>query len=153
MGSLFSVSGKQKNKITEQDKAILDLKRHRDKIKSHRKRYEQNIKKEKDLARELLKRGEKERALLCLKRKKYQETLISQMDGCLNKVESIISDLEIAQLNSDVILGIKHGNEALKILNERYSIEEVEKIMEKKSRGSGASRGDIINNYWKFDQW
>lgn len=53
-----------------------------------------------------------------MKRKKYQESLIDQIFACLDKVEMIISDIEMAQLNTEIIAKMKEGNEALKELNQ-----------------------------------
>lgn len=142
MGSLFSKSKDVKHKITEQDLAILNLKRQRDKIKVLQKRYELNTTKEKELAKKLINEGRKDRAVFCLKRKKYQEAQIDRIHGYLNTIETIISDIEMAQLSSQVIEKIAQGNEALKSLNEEYTVEEVERIMEE-CREAGEHQEEI----------
>jgi charged multivesicular body protein 6 len=59
MGQLFA-KPKPKSRVTDEDKAILELKMERDKLKITIKRYEKNIEREKQIARELLHKGQKE---------------------------------------------------------------------------------------------
>lgn len=128
MGSLFSKKEKQ-SRITEQDKAILGLKKQRDQLKQYQKRIEAVLEKERQLAKKLLKEGKKDRAKLLLRKKKYQEGLLAKTDGQLDNLERLTQDLEFAQVEQQVINGLKEGNEALKKANEVFSIEEVENIM------------------------
>ncbi|KAE9552896.1 hypothetical protein FO519_003881 [Halicephalobus sp. NKZ332] len=131
MGAIF---GKQKNnpqaQVTEHDKAVLQLKLQRDKMRQAIRRYEGNLAKEKEMARELLKQGRKDRALLLLKRKKVQETAMERFVKMMDQIDQMVTDLEVAQMNSEVMDKLKQGNEALKLANEKFSIEEAQKIME-----------------------
>jgi len=127
MGGLFSK--KDKSRITDQDKAILNLKKQRDQLKQYQKKIEAVLEKEKELAKKLLKEGKKDRAKLLLRKKKYQEGLLTKTDGQLDNLERLTQDLEYAQVEQQVIDGLKQGNEALKKANEVFSIDEIENIM------------------------
>ncbi|KAI1713872.1 snf7 domain-containing protein [Ditylenchus destructor] len=132
MGSIFSKKhgNSPKYEATEQEKAILALKMQRDNMKQAFKRYENNIVKEKNMARNLLNDGRKDRALVVLKRKKYQEQLMDRILLQLDQIERMVHEIEAAQLNKEVYEKLRLGNQALKKLSEEFSIDEVEKLME-----------------------
>lgn len=65
-----------------------------------------------------------------LRKKKYQEKLLSNADAQLETIEKLASDIEFAMVEAQVISGLKVGNEALKKVNEMLSIEEVEQILD-----------------------
>ena len=77
MGNLFAKKT-PKSRVTEQDKAVLQLKTQRDKLKQYQKKIQNNLEKERELAKTLLKDGKKDRALLLLKKKRAQETLLAK---------------------------------------------------------------------------
>jgi charged multivesicular body protein 6 len=116
--------------VTEQDKAVLQLKQQRDRLKVYQKRIELQLVKDKDTARQLLAKGNKQRALLMLRKKKYQESLLEKTDKQLESIERMTHDLEFAQIEVEVVKGLKFGNEALNKLHEILSVEDVEKIMD-----------------------
>jgi charged multivesicular body protein 6 len=70
------------------------------------------------------------RALLLLRKKKFQEQVLIKADGQLENLERMVHDLEFAQVEIKVIDGLKFGNDALKKLHAILSIEEIEKIMD-----------------------
>ena len=126
------VIGKKKStsRITEQDKAILNLKKTRDQLLQYQKKIEGNLAKDRDLAKQLLKDGKKDRAKLLLRKKKYHESLLTKTDGQLNNLETLVHDLEFSQVEKQVLDGLKEGNAALKKANEMFSIDEIEQIMD-----------------------
>lgn len=65
-----------------------------------------------------------------LRKKKFQEGLLSRTEGQLDNLERLVHDLEFAQVERQVLDGLKLGNEALKQANAMFSIEEIEQIME-----------------------
>jgi len=134
MGIFFSKK-KHPSRVTEQDKAILQVKQTRDKIKQYQRKIEQNLEKERLLAKELLKNGKKDRALLLLRKKKYQEQVLSRADGQLENLERMMHDLEFAQVEMKVVDGLKLGNTALKQLHAVLSIDEIEKVMDETREG------------------
>ena len=110
MGGLFSK--KEKSRITDQDRAILGLKKQRDQLKQYQRRIEGVLEKvnvscfspmhiifqDRELARKLLKEGKKDRAKLLLRKKKYQEGLLEQTAGQLDNIERLCQDLEFTQV-------------------------------------------------------
>ncbi|VDM61625.1 unnamed protein product [Angiostrongylus costaricensis] len=133
MGNLFSKkapSAPRNCEITEQDQAILQLKTQRDKIKQFIRRKEKCMETERQMARKLLKEGRKDRALLLLKKKRYQENTIEQTLRQLDNIDRMVHDLEFADIQQRVVEGLREGNEALKKMNAIFDIDEIEKLME-----------------------
>uniref|UniRef100_A0A1Y1KLQ6 Uncharacterized protein n=1 Tax=Photinus pyralis TaxID=7054 RepID=A0A1Y1KLQ6_PHOPY len=134
MGIIF---GKRKHasRVTEQDKAVLQLKQQRDKLKQYQKKIELALAKDRELAKQLLTEGKKDRAKLLLRKKRYQEQLLERTDGQLENLERMTHDLEFAQVEVQVINGLKQGNEALKKVNDLLKLEDVERILEETREG------------------
>uniref|UniRef100_G1S148 Charged multivesicular body protein 6 n=1 Tax=Nomascus leucogenys TaxID=61853 RepID=G1S148_NOMLE len=131
MGNLFG--RKKQSRVTEQDKAILQLKQQRDKLRQYQKRITQQLEHERALARQLLRDGRKERAKLLLKKKRYQEQL-------LDRTENQISSLE-AMVGSDLRVGCSTGWEL--IPPQVMSIEEVERILDETQEAVEYQRVDL----------
>ena len=70
--------------------AILDMKLQRDKIKQYRKRIQAVLSREHEIAIECLRKGDKPRAKLALRRKKYQEQLLEKADKQLETLEELV---------------------------------------------------------------
>ncbi|KAL7643191.1 UNVERIFIED_CONTAM: hypothetical protein RMT77_006481 [Armadillidium vulgare] len=128
MGHLFSK--KKQSKVTQQDKALLELKTTRDKIRQYQKRSESTLQRDRDLAKQLLQNDKKERAKLLLRRKRFIEEKLKQADGQLENIEQLIQDIEFAQVEMKVVDSLKVGNDALKEINALMNIEDIEKILE-----------------------
>lgn len=124
------MGGKQ-SKITEQDKAILDMKIQRDRLHQYQRRITVLTNKETEIAKQLLAKGDKKRALLALRRKKYQESLLSKTDAQLEQLEKLTASVEFAQIQKDVVFGLQQGTKVLSEIHaEMGGIEHVEKLME-----------------------
>ncbi|XP_075435911.1 charged multivesicular body protein 6 [Ascaphus truei] len=115
--------------------ALAALKQQRDKLKQYQKRVSLQLQRERELARQLLHDGKKEKAKLLLKKKRYQEQLLQKTDNQISNLEKMVEDIEFAQIELKVIEGLKVGNECLKKMHEVMSIEEVEKIMDETQEG------------------
>ncbi|KAG7302476.1 hypothetical protein JYU34_012385 [Plutella xylostella] len=135
MGALFGKSKKPVSRVTEQDKAVLQLKQQRDKLKQYQKKIELNLEKDRLLAKKLLEEGKRDRAKLLLRKKKYQEQLLLNTDAQLEKLEQLTHDIEFAQVEIQVLDGLKSGTAALKKVHEILSIDEIEQIMEESKEG------------------
>lgn len=111
-------------------RAILDMKNQRDKLHQYQKRITIITNREKDIAKECLRNGDKTRALLALRKKKYQESLLAKTDQQLAQLEILTSDVEFALVQKDVVFGLQQGTSVLKeIHKEMGGLERVEMIM------------------------
>lgn len=134
------------NKISAQDKyattnilcashadhyrAILDMKNQRDKLRQYQKRITVLTDREKEIAKECLAKGQTDKAKLALRRKKYQESLLSKTDAQLAQLEQLTSDVEFALVQKDILYGLQQGTAVLKeIHKEMGGIENVEKLL------------------------
>ncbi|KAJ5880629.1 Charged multivesicular body protein 6 [Penicillium subrubescens] len=118
-------------KISSQDRAILDLKNQRDKIYQYQKRITVLTDRETEIAKECLARNDRRRALLALRRKKYQESLLSKTDSQLAQLEQLTGQVEFALVQKDVLFGLQQGTQVLQAINkEMGGIEAVDRLME-----------------------
>ncbi|CAH2037220.1 unnamed protein product, partial [Iphiclides podalirius] len=122
-------------RVTEQDKAVLQLKQQRDKLKQYQKKIELNLERDRQLAKKLLAEGKRDRAKLLLKKKRYQEQLLGNTDAQLEKLEQLTHDLEFTQIELQVLEGLKTGNVALKKVHDILNIDEIEKILDETKEG------------------
>ena len=106
------------------------LKKQRDQLKQYQKKINGVLEKDRQMAKKLLQEGKRDRAKLLLRKKKFQEGLLDKTDGQLDNLERLVHDLEFAQVEKQVLDGLKIGNEALKKANAMFSIEEIEQIMD-----------------------
>lgn len=78
----------------------------------------------------MLEQGDKKRALLALRRKKYQESLLAKTDAQLDQLEKLANSVEFALIQKDVVFGLQQGTKVLEeIHKEMGGIEHVEKLM------------------------
>ncbi|EAS31666.3 SNF7 family protein [Coccidioides immitis RS] len=118
------------HKISAQDRAILDLKNQRDKLHQYQKRITVLTDRETAIAKECLARGDRSRALLALRRKKYQESLLSKTDSQLDQLEKLTGSVEFALVQKDVLFGLNQGTKVLQAIHkEMGGLEGVEKMM------------------------
>ncbi|KAJ2557179.1 Vacuolar protein sorting-associated protein 20 [Coemansia sp. RSA 1933] len=133
-----------KLKITAQDKAILDMKIQRDKLRQFQKRVQAVLDREDVLARELLRKGDKKRALLALRRRKYQEQTIAKTDEQLLNLQQLVETIEFSLVQKDVFFGLEQGNKVLTQLNREMRIEDVERLADETAEGI-AYQNEISN--------
>ncbi|KAI0034259.1 Snf7 family, partial [Vararia minispora EC-137] len=117
-------------KVTKQDRAILDLKIQRDNLKRYQKQIETIRNREHEIAKRHLAAGRKDRALIALRRRKYQESLLEKTDGQLENLEQMVSTIEFSLVEVSVLHGLKQGNEVLKQIHKEMNLESVERLME-----------------------
>ncbi|CAJ2511832.1 Uu.00g074570.m01.CDS01 [Anthostomella pinea] len=122
--------GNSNSRVTAQDKAILDLKLQRDKLHQYQRRIRHLTDAETNIARRLLAEDDKPRALLALRRKKYQESLLAKTDAQLEQLEALTRNVEFALIQKDIVFGLQQGTRVLKEIHaEMGGIEHVEKLM------------------------
>ncbi|KAL2116598.1 hypothetical protein VTJ04DRAFT_8766 [Mycothermus thermophilus] len=123
--------GNSSSRITAQDQAILDLKTQRDKLKQYQRKIQHLTNLETAAAKQLLARGDKQRALLALRRKKFQESMLAKTDAQLEQLERLASNVEFALIQKDVLFGLQQGTKVLKEIHaEMGGIENVQKLMD-----------------------
>jgi len=121
---------RQRDSLTETDKAKLELKRQRDRLKKCRIKCETVIAKELRAAKDLMKMKKKKQAIILLKKKKLKEKMLSDTENKLLTIETLLSQIDEAELTAETMMAMKQGTEALKALNEEMSLEDVERIMD-----------------------
>ncbi|KAF9579912.1 Vacuolar protein sorting-associated protein 20 [Lunasporangiospora selenospora] len=125
-----SSSSKTNSKITAHDRAILDLKVQQDKLKQYSRRLELIVERELALAKKHLAGGEKKKALLAMRRKKFQESLLEKTSMQMTNLSELTSSIEFAMVEKQVFDGLAAGNQVLKELQKEMSIADVEKLMD-----------------------
>lgn len=106
------------------------MKIQRDKLHQYQRRITALTDKETDIARQMLAKGDKPRALLALRRKKYQESLLSKTDAQLEQLEKLVSSVEFALISKDVVFGLQQGTKVLQEIHaEMGGLDHVEKLM------------------------
>ena len=121
---------KPQAEITQKDRAVLDLKNARDKIRRFRGQMEKDSQKLEAQARALIAARQKTRALLVLKLKRHKEKELEKLEGQLLNVYAMIQDVEWASINQSVLASIEAGTQELKRIHEERSVEDVEALME-----------------------
>jgi len=116
-------------RITTQDRAILDMKLQRDKLKQYQKKIEHILKLEEDIAKQSLLANNKPKALVALRKKKFQENLLSKTDQQLETLQNLVSSVEFSLIEKDVLFGLNQGNQILKEIHQELSLENVERLM------------------------
>jgi len=106
------------------------MKNQRDKLRQYQKRITVLTDREKAIAKECLAKGDTAKAKLALRRRKYQESLLSRTDAQLAQLEQLTCDVEFALVQKDVLYGLQQGTAVLKeIHREMGGIENVEKLL------------------------
>lgn len=106
------------------------MKNQRDNLRQYQKRITVITTRETEIARECLAKGDKAKALLALRRKKYQESLLSKTDSQLEQLEKLTSSVEFALVQKDVVYGLQQGTQVLNMIHkEMGGLEGVEKMM------------------------
>ncbi|KAJ6604537.1 Snf7 family, partial [Mycena vulgaris] len=143
-------------KITSQDRAILDLKLQRDKLKQYQKKARKMVVLEREhaIAKTHLATGQKDRAVIALRRRKYQQSLLLKTDGQLETLEELVSTIEFSLVEVSVLHGLKQGNEVLKEIHKEMNIESVEKLMDETQEAREYQReiGELLANNLTADE-
>ncbi|KAG7381402.1 3-hydroxymethyl-3-methylglutaryl-CoA lyase [Phytophthora pseudosyringae] len=103
--------------VTSKDKAILDLKNARDRLKKYQARLDIEASQLHDSAKRLLQAGKRDRAKLALKLKKYKEQQMHQADEHLIQVLGMLDTVEWETQQLQVFEGLKAGNSILNAIH------------------------------------
>ena len=106
------------------------MKNQRDRLHQYQRRITTITDRETAIAKECLTKGDKPKALLALRRKKFQQSLLAKTDAQLETLEQLTSNIEFALVQKDVVFGLQQGTKVLKqIHTEMGGIDKVEKLM------------------------
>lgn len=114
----------------EKDTATLELKRQRDRLTKYRKQLDVVIARETEICKDLIRQKKKDRALIALKKKKFQEGLLIKTEGQMETLDTLIRTIDFASQQQEVFAALKIGKEALDEINKQCSIEDVEQLMD-----------------------
>eukprot|EP00752_Nemacystus_decipiens_P011673 g10360.t1 len=130
MGNLVSKKKKRERAhVTDQDRAVLDLKNSRDRLKRYQKKLEIDCDKLQAQAMAMIKEKRKDRALLLLKIKKLKQNQVEKADSQLLSVEQLIETIDWESQQLQVFNALKEGNVALNKLHDEMPLEKVEELM------------------------
>ena len=106
------------------------MKNQRDKLHQYQRRMTVLTDRENSIAKEMLAKGDKPKALLALRRKRYQVSLLVKTDAQLEQLENLTSSVEFALVQKDVVFGLQQGTKVLQeIHKEMGGLDHVEKLM------------------------
>lgn len=114
----------------EYDKAVLQLKVNRDRVKKYQSRLEEDNQREIKLAIRLAKEGKKDKARMVIKAKKAREVMIEKADKMLLNLQEQLNNLEQARMTREFYDSMEQTNSVLKAMNEQLTPEMVENLMD-----------------------
>ncbi|KDO32084.1 hypothetical protein SPRG_03304 [Saprolegnia parasitica CBS 223.65] len=120
---------KAQQQVSSKDKAMLELKASRDRLKKYQKALEVESATLESKARQLLAKKQKDRAMLCLKMRKFKLQQIEQADTHLLNVHQMIGSVEWESQQLQIFEGLKAGNSVLDAIHKEMTIEAVEDLM------------------------
>lgn len=117
-------------RVTSEDRCVLDMKVQRDKLRQYQRRIQVVLDREREVARVALRNGNERKARLALRARKYQEQLLVKTDAQLETLEQLVSSIEFARIEKDVLFGLRQGNQVLKDIHREMSLDNVQKLMD-----------------------
>ena len=131
MGNVFGKSKHKANsRVTDNDRAVLELKKARDQLLVYQKKINADLDKERNVAKQLLQQQRMDRAKTVLRRKRYKESLLDKTDKQLENLETMVSEIEMAEIQVKVVDGIKAGKEALTKIQQLMNLDDIEQLMD-----------------------
>jgi len=137
----------QKSRVSEQDKALLDIKSRQRQIKDYIKKMTVRIEESLIAAKQAVKEKKQHRALLMLKQKKFFEKNIDKAHDADFLLEKTANQIEQAVLDSSVYEVLKKGDDVLKDLKNKVSLEDFEEIYENQQEHN--QQRDEIDQFMK----
>ena len=121
-------SNRNQVQLSQTEKAILDCKSCRDKIKRYIKSLEQKSENSMTKVRELLQKKQRDRAKFYLKQSKLFSEQTKVADGQLEMINQQISNIESTTNMAECAAVLTNGNKVLKQLQNEVNIEHWENI-------------------------
>merc|ERR1719229_870481 len=91
---------------------------------------QEKIDRETEICKQLLKQKKRDKAKLCLRKKKYQQNLLEKARNQLLNIEQLIEEVESAEMQQEVLKAMQTGTDLLQKINNEMSLEEVEQLMD-----------------------
>ncbi|CAB1115517.1 unnamed protein product [Ectocarpus sp. CCAP 1310/34] len=130
MGNLMSRKKKREREhVTDQDRAVLDLKNSRDRLTRYQKKLDLECGKLQAQAAAMVKEKRKDRALLLLKIKKLKQDQADKASSQLLSVHQMMDTIDWETQQLQVFKALKEGNVALNKLHEEMPLDKVEELM------------------------
>ena len=98
------------------------------KLKEYEKKLAEQDRVATEKIKELIKAGQKERAIIHLKKKKFVEAEVTKCNGQTIKMQEMIQGIESAQADLEIYEALKEGDAVLKDLHQKVSIEDWEEL-------------------------
>jgi charged multivesicular body protein 6 len=114
---------------SETDRAVLELKVARDKLKKFRKRLDTENLRLTERAHALVSGNQSSRAMTVLRLRQFKTTEADKVEKQLSNVNTMISNIEEAVQNTAVFNALKEGTQALNRLHSELTFEQMEAIM------------------------
>ena len=114
--------------LSENEKAILQCKQCRDKIKSYIRRLSERENKSRAKAKELVASKQRDRAKFYLRQAKLHSAQMKTYYGQLEMIENQINQIESANNLQECLTVLNNGNAVLKKMQDSIKIEEWEKV-------------------------
>ncbi|KAH9261557.1 hypothetical protein BASA82_000015 [Batrachochytrium salamandrivorans] len=142
MGGLFSSSSSSSSaaapvakskpvpQMSQTDKAVLELKVSRDKLKRYKQKLEKEREQTTQKAKSLVKQGKKAEALTLLKVKKYKDKQCLQLEQQLDNVNHTLGEIISADMTVQMMKALEQGTSALQRLNSEMPMEKIEQLMD-----------------------
>ena len=100
------------------------------KIKTYVKKLELQEQETTDKIKQLLKEGQKQRACLFLKQKKFQQKEIEKATGATLMLQQTLNNIESAIADAEIFKALKQGDSVIKELQAQVSIDDWEALMD-----------------------
>ena len=140
-------SNRNQVQLSQTEKAILDCKSCRDKIKRYIKSLEQKSENSMTKVRELLQKKQRDRAKFYLKQSKLFSEQTKVADGQLQMINEQISNIESTTNMAECAAVLTNGNKVLKQLQNEVNIEHWENIRD--DLDELKERDDEIKEFFK----
>ncbi|KAJ8037105.1 Charged multivesicular body protein 6 [Holothuria leucospilota] len=121
-----TMSLRRRSRVTEQDlKDVLEMKRERDMLQQRRQNIEQNIEKERELAKKSIQDGMKEKALQHTKEMQDQRQRLTRLEERLAKLEDKILEIDLYKIEAeaeDIVKKVKENRQKWNDSNEEENV-------------------------------
>ena len=151
-------NSKKVSELPADEKALIDCKQTRDKIKKELKGLDNKKITNREIAKKELKLGNKQKAKIYLNRSKLIEKRTEVYSGQLTMIEEQITSIQNLKMQKDAINVLQQGNEVLKKMNEEVNINKWEEVRENMDslKQDQDEIADLIKGYGmdqnKFDE-